>query len=251
MGIQLKDVGFYWDGREDEKVLQNITLNIERHEFVSFVGPSGCGKSTLLNLISGLLTPTEGEILMDNDRVLEPQKELGFVFQDYSLFPWLTVFDNVAFGLKMNKIPKEKISIEVNRILKKVGLWDALKKYPHELSGGMQQRTAIARVLANHSDYLLMDEPFGALDYQTRLNMQQFLLQIWRDFKKTILFVTHNVEEAVMLSDRIFLLPLGKENVIKELKINIKRPREYFDPQFNSYRKIIIDHLQENQLSRT
>lgn len=250
MGIQLRNVSFKWGDDLDETVLEDISFNIEREEFVSFVGPSGCGKSTLLNLVSGLLKPTSGDILIDNDKVLEPNKELGFVFQDYSLFPWLNVFNNVAFGLKINKIPKKEIALEVEDILRKVGLWKSKKKYPHELSGGMQQRTAIARVLANHSDYVLMDEPFGALDYQTRLDMQLFLLSIWKDFKKTILFVTHNVEESIMLSDRVFLFSLGQTKKVKEININIDRPRDYHSMEFSKYRKEIIDHLQINQINQ-
>lgn len=244
-GIVCENVSYSWMKHpgENDFTFNDISFTIKQGEFVSFIGPSGCGKSTLLNIISGLITPFSGKILKDGNEVTAPDKDLGFVFQDYSLFPWLSVKSNVAFGLNLNGKAKDEIENITDTILKRVGLWDARKKTPFQLSGGMKQRTAIARVLANNSNYLLMDEPFGALDYQTRLNMQQFLSEICNEFNKTVLFVTHHVEEAVMLSDRVFLMSNQQRNKMSEVAIDLSKPRDITDQKFNEYRKYIINHL--------
>lgn len=244
-GIVCENVTHSWikHPKENDFTFKEISFTIKQGEFVSFIGPSGCGKSTLLNIISGLITPFSGKVLKDGVEVTAPDKDLGFVFQDYSLFPWLSVKKNVAFGLNLNGKPKDEIDDITDTILKKVGLWDDRKKKPFQLSGGMKQRTAIARVLANNSNYLLMDEPFGALDYQTRLNMQQFLSEICSEFNKTVLFVTHHVEEAVILSDRVFLMSNCQINKMAEIEIELPKPRYITDKKFNEYRKFIINHL--------
>ena len=244
-GIECKDLSYSWMKHpgENDFTFKNISFSIKQGEFVSFIGPSGCGKSTLLNIISGLIKPYSGNVYKDGNEVTAPDKDLGFVFQDYSLFPWLSVKNNVAFGLNLNGKAKDEIENITDTILKRVGLWEARKKAPFQLSGGMKQRTAIARVLANNSNYLLMDEPFGALDYQTRLNMQQFLSEICSEFSKTVLFVTHHVEEAVMLSDRVFLMSNQQRNKMAELQIDLAKPRDITDQKFNEYRKYIINHL--------
>ncbi len=165
-GIVCENLSFSWvkhPGAGDF-IFKNISFSIKQGEFISFIGPSGCGKSTMLNVISGLLPASNGQVRKDDIEISTPQKDLGFVFQDYSLFPWLTVKNNVAFGLNLNGKSNEEIETITNDVLKRVGLWDARKKHPFQLSGGMKQRTAIARVLANNANYLLMDEPFGALD---------------------------------------------------------------------------------------
>jgi NitT/TauT family transport system ATP-binding protein len=244
-GIVCEDISYSWmkNPGANDFTFKNISFNIQQGEFISFIGPSGCGKSTLLNIISGLVTPFSGRALKDGIEVTAPNKDLGFVFQDYSLFPWLSVKNNVAFGLNLNGRAKGEIEEITDTILKRVGLWDARLKTPGQLSGGMKQRTAIARVLANNSNYLLMDEPFGALDYQTRLNMQRFLSEICIEFNKTVLFVTHHVEEAIMLSDRVFLMSNKQENEMDEINIDLSKPRDITDRKFNEYRKYIINHL--------
>lgn len=244
-GIVCEDVSHSWKKHpgENDFIFKNISFSIKQGEFVSFIGPSGCGKSTLLNIISGLLIPFSGKVLKNGIDVIAPDKDLGFVFQDYSLFPWLSVKNNVAFGLNLNGKTKAEVENITDTILKRVGLWDARKKNPYQLSGGMKQRTAIARVLANNSNFLLMDEPFGALDYQTRLNMQQFLSEISHEFHKTVLFITHHVEESIILSDRVFLMSNSQVNKMDEIIIDLPKPRDITDKKFNEYRKFIINHL--------
>jgi NitT/TauT family transport system ATP-binding protein len=229
--------------KESDFVFKDISFNIKRGEFVCLLGPSGCGKSTLLNITCGLVKPFSGIVFKDGFEVHGPDKDLGVVFQDYSLFPWLSVKSNVTFGLKLNKKSKAEIEKTTSFILKWVGLWKARNKYPFQLSGGMKQRTAIARVLANDSSYLLMDEPFGALDYQTRLNMQKFLTEICSEYSRTVLFITHHVEEAIILADRIFLMSNNQAGKFKEISIDLPRPRDITDKKFNEYRTYIINHL--------
>lgn len=245
IGIECRNLSFSWNKnpREVDYLFRNVSFNITKGEFVSFIGPSGCGKSTLLNCLSGLKIAQEGRIFKDGVTINEPNKDLGFVFQDYSLFPWLNVYQNVKFGLKINKeTSKDKLS-QIDNIVKRVGLWQSKGKFPFQLSGGMKQRTAIARVLANGSNYLLMDEPFGALDYQTRLNLQNFLAEICKEFKKTVLFVTHNVEEAVLLSDRIFLVTTNPNSFLKEIIIDLPKERDITSVKFNEYKKTLISNL--------
>lgn len=244
-GIVCENLSFSWmkHPAENDYIFKSISFSIQQGEFISFIGPSGCGKSTLLNIISGLLPAASGEVFKDGAEITTPNKDLGFVFQDYSLFPWLTVKNNVAFGLNLNGKSNQEIETITDNVLKRVGLWDARKKYPFQLSGGMKQRTAIARVLANNASYLLMDEPFGALDYQTRLNMQHFVSEVCSELDKTVLFVTHHVEEAIILSDRVFLMSVNQERKMDELIIDLPKPRDITSPKFNDYRKYIINHL--------
>lgn len=244
-GISCNNLSFSWAKHpsENDFIFRDISFSVKSGEFVSFIGPSGCGKTTLLNVVSGLLHPFSGTVIKNGEEITSPQKDLGFVFQDYSLFPWLNVKNNVAFGLNLNGSTKEEIEGATNAILTRVGLWDARNKHPFQLSGGMKQRTAIARVLANNANYLLMDEPFGALDYQTRLNMQEFLSEICTEFNKTVLFVTHHVEEAIILSDRVFLMSVQQNNKMDEITIDLPKPRDITEPKFNEYRKYIINHL--------
>ena len=245
-----RNVGFTWHAETPEgtEVLRDISFHLQTGEFVSIIGPSGCGKSTLLNLICGLVAPTTGSILVKGELLNGHRREVGIVFQDYGLFPWLNVEHNVEFGMRLNGVAAAARKVRTQDILAKVGLLAARKKYPHQLSGGMKQRVCIARVLANDSQYLLMDEPFGALDHQTRLLMQRFLLEIWREFGKTILFVTHQVEEALMLSERIFLMTARPGMFVEEIKVDLPHPRDTTSQAFNNHRIYITKHLEKEVL---
>ena len=207
--------------------LKNINLHVETGEFVCVVGASGSGKSTLLRLIAGLDFPTSGEITVDGAIVTGPGADRGMVFQKYTLYPWMTVQKNVEFGLKLLRISPKKRREEASYYLSIVGLSDFAQSYPKELSGGMKQRIAIARALATNPKILLMDEPFGALDIQTKENMQQFLLEIWHKTGCTILMITHDVREAVFLSQRVYVLSARPGTVKEEVVINLPRDRDY------------------------
>ena len=196
--------------------LNGVDLDIHDNEFVCVVGPSGCGKSTLLNIIGGLDTPTEGIVTVDGKPVEGPGPDRGIVFQQYALFPWLTVEDNVKFGLKLQNKPKDEIDEIANKYIKMVELQDFAKSYPKELSGGMKQRVAIARAYAMNPGVLLMDEPFGALDAQTRTQLQSELLKTWQEEKKTCFFVTHDIEEAIILAQRVVIM-YARPGRVKEI----------------------------------
>jgi len=207
--------------------LIDISLNVEPNEFLCIIGPSGCGKTTLLRLIAGLDTPTSGKITLNEVEVKEPSPERGMIFQEYSLFPWRNVLRNVEFGLEILGIENKQEIAE--HYLNLVGLDKVKNKYPYELSGGMKQRVAIARALATNPSILLMDEPFGSLDAQTRNMIQDELLNIWDKTRKTILFVTHSVDEALYLADRIIVMSRSPGRIIEELKVDVERPRERTD----------------------
>ena len=226
--------------------LKDINLYVETGEFVCVVGASGSGKSTLLRLIAGLDFPTSGEITVDNAIVAGPGSDRGMVFQKYTLYPWMTVQKNVEFGLKLLGITLKKRREEASYYLSIVGLSDFAKSYPKELSGGMKQRVAIARALATNPKILLMDEPFGALDIQTKENMQQFLLEIWHKTGSTILMITHDVREAVFLAQRIYVLSARPGTVKEEIKIDLPSDRDYKikrQPLFHQQTDRIIDLL--------
>jgi NitT/TauT family transport system ATP-binding protein len=205
--------------------LENINMTIFPNEYVCVVGASGCGKSTILNIIAGLEEPTSGEILLEGHRVSEPGADRGMVFQNYTLYPWLTVAQNIEFGLKMRKMPTAERKSKVNYYMEIVGLTRFADALPRTLSGGMKQRVAIARALANEPDILLMDEPFGALDAQTKEVLQEFMLQLWQQTQKTILMVTHDVEEAVFLAQRIYVLSSRPGQIKAEVNIFFERDR--------------------------
>ncbi len=194
---------FVNDRKENVKVLEEINLNVKKGSFVSIVGPSGCGKSTLLYLVAGLDKADQGEIRVDGNVVTKPGPERVVVFQEAGLFPWLTVLENVTYGLILKKMPKEEAKAKAMDVLKMVHLSRYVNSYPHELSGGMKQRVSIARALVMEPDILLMDEPFSALDEQTRMVLHKELLEIWRKTKVTIFFITHNIREAVLLSEEV------------------------------------------------
>ena len=225
--------------------LSDINLAIEDGEFVSLLGPSGCGKSTLLRIIAGLLPATEGRLNIDGKSVNGPGPERAVVFQDYALFPWLTVQNNVEFGLEARGIAaveRNKISSELLRV---VGLADFAKKYPHHLSGGMKQRVSIARALAVDPQILLMDEPFGALDAQTRSTLQEELLRIWRVYRKTVVFVTHSIEEAIYLSDRIVIMTARPGRIKTIVHVPNERPRDMTSPAMSELQRTVRGILGE------
>ncbi|MDI6718188.1 MAG: ABC transporter ATP-binding protein [Methanomicrobiales archaeon] len=225
--------------------LKEIDLEIRDKEFICLLGPSGCGKTTLLRILAGLEVATGGEVLLDGTPLREPNPKVGMVFQEYSLFPWRTVLGNIAFGPEMRGVPRsERIPI-AERYLALVGLEPFRDSYPSELSGGMRQRIAIARALANEPEVLLMDEPFGALDAQTRNRMQKELLQIHEKMQKTIVFVTHSVDEAVYLADRIVVLTKRPGRVKEIVNVIHCRPRDRTCADFTATRKHVLDLITE------
>ncbi|QHJ70573.1 ABC transporter ATP-binding protein [Planococcus halotolerans] len=227
MFIDIKEINkIYMD--QDHKpntVLKSINLSIRKGEFVSILGPSGCGKSTLLSMIAGLTDATSGDIFVDSKKVVKPGKDRGMVFQEAALFPWLNVSENVMFPLR-KEMSKEEGLERARHFLAMVQLSNYANLYPHELSGGMQQRVSIARSLAMDPAVLLMDEPFGALDEQTRSRLHGQLEKIWTDTKKTIVFVTHSISESIKLSDRIIVMGTRPGTVLTDIKVDIPRPRE-------------------------
>lgn len=226
--IEIKGLSKSFD---ELKVLDHINLKIDNGEFISLIGPSGCGKSTLINIISGLDQATEGEILIEGKKIEGTHTDRIMVFQNAALFPWLNVYENVAFGLKNLNKSKEEIKTKVDDILKKVHLYKFKDKYPHQLSGGMKQRVSIARSIVMDPKILLMDEPFSALDEQTRMLLHSELQQIWMETKKTIIFVTHNIREAVKLSDRVIVMGSRPGTIIDDIPIKIEQPRQSTDPK--------------------
>jgi len=212
-----------------------VDFSVEAGAFVSILGPSGCGKSTLLRLIAGLDRADSGEVLVNDQQVSGPGKDRGMVFQKYTSFPWLTVAGNIAYGLKINGVPGEKAKETVAQLIQAIGLSGFENAYPETLSGGMQQRVAIARTLALRPSVILIDEPFGALDAQTRSEMQQLLLKVWDETASTILFVTHDVEEAIYLADRIFIMSAHPGTIIEDVQVPFDRPRDLGLKQRNEF----------------
>jgi NitT/TauT family transport system ATP-binding protein len=207
------------------KVLDDVSLDVEPGEFVCLLGPSGCGKSTLLGALAGHLRPSAGRLRLDGEPIDGPDPQRGLVFQQHTLFPWKSVLDNVAYGLKMKGVDRATREGEARGLLERVGLAGFERRHPSELSGGMQQRVEIARVLINHPRVLLMDEPFGALDALTRSRMQELLLDLWTQLRTTIVFVTHDIDEALFLADRVLVLSPRPGRIVEELRIRFDRPR--------------------------
>lgn len=212
--------------------LTDVNLSVGESEFVCILGPSGCGKSTLLRIVAGLEQATSGKVSYNGKEINQPDKKIGMVFQNYSLMPWLTVRENISLGLRFDGKSKQEQQNQAERYLEMINMKEFGNAYPYELSGGMQQRVAIARALANEPDVLLMDEPFGALDAYTRIVLQKELLSIWQKHKKTILFVTHSVDEAIYLADRIIFMPGKVGGKIQEIQVDMPRIRERKDPRY-------------------
>ncbi|MDD1773045.1 MAG: ABC transporter ATP-binding protein [Methanomassiliicoccales archaeon] len=229
--------------------IENFSLEVKDNEFVCLLGPSGCGKTTLLRIVAGLETMSSGSVRIDGSDVTGPGSDRGMVFQEFALFPWRTVRRNVEFGLEIKKVPKEERNAISDKYIQLVGLKGFEDSHPFELSGGMKQRVGIARALANEPKVLLMDEPFGAVDAQTRNMMQKELLRIWKETKKTVLFVTHSVDEAVFLADRIVVMT-SRPGTLKEVfEISWERPRDRAGVEFASLRKKILQELEREQVS--
>ena len=213
-------------GNAPTRALEPTDLTIGNNDFVTILGPSGCGKSTLLRIVAGLDRPSSGRVTLDGREVTGPGADRGMVFQSYTLFPWLTVRENIAFGLRERGVSEAERTKIADAFIRQVGLSGFENHWPKQLSGGMQQRTAIARALANDPKILLLDEPFGALDNQTRALMQEMLLWIWERDQKTVLFVTHDIEEAIYLSDTIILLKGSPAHIARRIRVDLPRPRD-------------------------
>lgn len=232
--------------------LKDINLEIEENELAVIVGPSGCGKSTLLNIVAGLEQANSGSVLLNGREITVPGAERGMVFQSYTLFPWLTVQKNVEFGLKLRGIPSRTREETARHYIKLVGLSGFENALPKALSGGMKQRVAIARVLANRPEVLLMDEPFGALDAQTRTVMQELLLSVWEEERVTVLFVTHDIDEAVLLADNIYVMSRRPGRIRARIKVDIERPRDHrvtVSAPFMAVKKEIMEMLWEESVA--
>ena len=246
MSIEVKNINKSFKSKKTNQlsVLEDINLTIDDGELVCLLGPSGCGKTTLLRLIAGLDQPTSGEIIANGEKVLKPSGDRAVIFQQYSLFPWLTVLQNVTFGLEMtNKGAKAENIAAAERYLTSVGLIDFKNSYPHELSGGMKQRVAIIRSLLNHSPILLMDEPFSALDMQNRHKLQSQLIGVWKRFENTIVFVTHDVDEAVYLADKIVIMGKNPGRIDKVIEVDMERPRKRDSEEFIALQESIVENL--------
>lgn len=234
---------FLTESNEKVHALDDITLTVQPGEFVTVLGPSGSGKSTLLRLMEGLIHPTTGEIRLQGTRVSGPDPRCGMVFQDYSLLPWRSILDNVCLGLEFRKIPREKRNAVAMDILERFHLSDFSRALPQELSGGMQQRAAIARTVATRPDYLFMDEPFGALDAFTRIRMQEELISFWLEETRTVLFVTHSVEEAVYLGTRVVILSPRPGRIHQITDVSLPYPRDRYAPDFQALQKELMAEM--------
>ncbi|MBI3230011.1 MAG: ABC transporter ATP-binding protein [Burkholderiales bacterium] len=237
----------FGEGEKRMQALQDISCTIPDGQFVCLLGPSGCGKSTLLNAVAGFALPSSGDVYAGGKLVTGPGPERGMVFQEYALFPWMTVAQNVAFGLEIKGMAKAQIDERVHSLLAKLGLSDFRQRYPKDLSGGMRQRVAIARVLALDAPILLMDEPFGAIDALTRRNLQDELLRIWGETGKTILFVTHSIEESIYLADRILVMTYRPGTIKRDLSLNLPRPRDTATPEFNELKRELSALVMQEQ----
>ena len=226
----------FMNNRREHKVLENINLSVDQGEFISLLGPSGCGKTTLLTIIGGFQKSDRGSVLLDGKNVEKPGIDRAFIFQNYALFPWKTIKENVLFPMKQQKVPKEEREKRLESLLEMCGLKGKENMYPHQLSGGMKQRVAIIRALACDPEVLLMDEPLGAVDFKMRQNLQEELENIWTKNKITAVMVTHDVDEAVYMSDRVIVMSRNKGQILEDLKINLQRPRNRDDSDYENYK---------------
>jgi len=247
MNLKLRDISKTFTSEKGEKIesLSSVSLDIENQEFICLLGPSGCGKTTLLRIIAGLDQASSGTVELGGTLIDRPNPQLAMIFQEYSLYPWRTVVANIGFGLEIRKIPAEERHSIVKKYVEIVGLEGFENSYPYELSGGMRQRAAVARALAVDPSILLMDEPFGALDAQTRNLLQQELLKIWEKTKKTILFVTHSVDEAVFMADRIVVLTPRPGRICEVIPVQSTRPRDRTSVEFAKVRRYVLDLINQ------
>ena len=252
--LKVEDLSKKFDTQKGEILaLKKINFQIHRREFISVIGPSGCGKTTLIRILAGLDFPTSGNVLLEGRRMEGPGAERGMVFQDYTLFPWLSVKKNVMFGLEIKGLGKLKAEAEAMEWLEMVGLSKFTDSYPEQLSGGMKQRVAIARSLANRPEILFLDEPFGALDAQTRSSMQAYLLKIWQNVDVTVLFVTHDLDEAIYLSDRILVLRANPGEIDELIEVPVPRPRspeQFLTPEFLATKKRLEELVRPPELAQ-
>jgi len=250
--VTVKDFGLSYDTLEGAvEAVRDASIHVDPGEFVSIIGPSGCGKSTLLNAVAGFLKPTRGEVAVDGDAVAGPSADRGMVFQQYSLFPWKTVRENVEFGLKMKGMERSKRETSARTLLGLAGLLAFEKQYPENLSGGMKQRVGIIRALATGPKVLLLDEPFGSLDAQTRLIMQQILTNMWQRLKTSVLFVTHDIDEAIFLSDRVYCMTARPGSIKAEIPIPLERPRQQsmmMSSEFLALRRGLMSLIREESI---
>ncbi|KUK31464.1 MAG: ABC transporter related protein [Thermoanaerobacterales bacterium 50_218] len=250
--LEIRNVSKTFETRYGKvEALKDVSLQIAPNEFAVIVGPSGCGKSTILNIVAGLEKTTSGTVLMDGKEITGPGADRGMVFQSYTLFPWYTVRKNVEFGLLIRGVPADERRRIAEHYIEMVGLKGFEEIYPSGLSGGMKQRVAIARALANNPEVLLMDEPFGALDAQTRVVMQELLLEIWEQAQTTILFITHDIDEAVFLADTVYVMSRRPGTIKARISVNLPRPRNhkiYETPEFISLKSQIVDLLWEESV---
>lgn len=244
MKLKIENVNkTFMNNKVENKVLENINIDIKEGEFVSLLGPSGCGKTTLLTIIGGFQSCEEGQVLLNNKVVDRPGIDRAFVFQNYALFPWKTVKANVEFPMKQQKLSKEEREKKLEELLEISDLKGKEKMYPHQLSGGMKQRVAVIRALACNPEVLLMDEPLGAVDFQMRQNLQEQLENIWIKNKITAIMVTHDVDEAVYMSDRVVVMSRDKGRIIEDLKIDLGRPRDRESDEYLEYKNRLTKQL--------
>jgi NitT/TauT family transport system ATP-binding protein len=247
MNLEINHVSKAFEQRNEmSQALSDISTVVREKEFLCILGPSGCGKTTLLRMIAGLEPVSEGSITIDGEIISGPSRKMAMIFQDYSLYPWRTVIENIAFGLEIQDVDREKREKIAESYLDLIGLREFGKNYPYELSGGMRQRVAVARALAIDPSVLLMDEPFGALDAQTRNTLQIEILKIWEKTKKTVLFVTHSVDEAVFLADRIMVLTSRPGRIKDIVNIDLPRPRDRTSPDFAKIRRYVLSLIDEH-----
>lgn len=224
-------------------VLDNLNFEIRKNEFVCVVGPTGCGKTTFLNCLTKIIPSTEGDIFIDGVSADPKKHNISFVFQEPSAFPWLSVEDNIAYGLKVKRLPKAEISSRVENILELMGLKDFRKKYPHELSVSAEQRIVIGRSFAMQPDLLLMDEPYGQMDIKMRFYLEDEVIRLWKELGSTVIFITHNIEEAVYLAERVIVLTNKPASIKEEVIIDLPHPRNIADPKFIEYREHITEAI--------
>ncbi|CAN5676458.1 ABC transporter ATP-binding protein [soil metagenome] len=252
--LSIQAVTRVFEGAKGQRTqaLQPIDFEVRENDFVTILGPSGCGKSTLLRIVAGLGHPTSGQVLLNGQKVIGPGADRGMVFQSYTLFPWLDVEQNIRFGLRERGMPEAQQKERADYFIAKVGLRGFEKHFPKQLSGGMQQRTAIARALANDPKILLMDEPFGALDNQTRVLMQELLLGIWEAERKTVLFVTHDIDEAIFMANRVAVFSARPGRIKAELAVDLPHPRHYTvktTPEFMALKARLTEEIRAESMA--